>query len=318
MLQRLLGILLCILGCESTLCSQEPLEAPEAQPQPATIGIHASAKEASEQEFAPVDPDSAEIPKSWFKNVPVKPIELGIQTDDVPAYFRILEHVRNVPPENLVTADRAIRLELIEDYAVRTRERIQNEIEDEAELRRVLARLEVRLKKYREDPFSYELVRDAFNQPQMCQGHVVSFSGHARRPQSFPAGENDYGFDQLYQIWLFDEESNHYPVMVVFSELPENLPVNIPDTQVLDGLSVRGYYFKLWAYEGEEKYHAIPLILAKTVEWNPPKTPTRSFPPWAYAAVILLGVVVIGLIIWSNRSRKPVRAMPAPEENPFR
>jgi hypothetical protein len=133
----------------------------------------------------------------------------------------------------------------------------------------------------------------------------------------FSVGENDYGFDRLYQIWLFDEDVKPYPVMVVFSELPENLPVNIPDTQVLDGISVRGYDFKLWAYEGEEKTHVIPLILAKTVEWNPPEPPSRSFPPWAYALVVVLGMVALWLIIWSSRPRKPLHPPPEPGENPF-
>jgi len=315
MLQLLAGTALCAFGCPTPLFSDEPLTAPTPTSRGAEKPHHEA--EAPEQEFEPVDPQTAEIPKSWFKDVLVTPTGLGIQVDDVAAYFRILEHARQVPPENLKQADRAFRLEMIEDFAKRTRERIQHEVKGEAEQKRVLEQLEDKLNEYRKDPFSYPLVRDAFNQAAACQGHVVSFAGHARRTQSFPVGENDYGFDQLYQIWLFDEESNHYPVMVVFSELPENLPVNIPDTQVLDGVSVRGYYFKLWAYEGEDKPHAIPMILAKTVEWNPPPSVRRKFPPWAYGGVIVLGIVALWLVIRSNRSSQPLHKPPEPGENPF-
>jgi hypothetical protein len=305
MLQALAGVVLCASDFRSTLLSQEPLRAPKPH-----------AKEP-EQEFEPVDPHSAEIPLSWLANVPVSPVGLGIRTDDVPAYFRILEHVQNVPPENLTKAEREFRLGMIEKFGERTRTRIQREVKNESERKRVLATLEDRMKKYREDPFSYELVRDAFNQAKTCQGHVVSFSGHARRPRSFPAGENDYGFDQLYEIWVFDEDSNHYPVIVVCTELPEHTPVNIPDKEVLDGVSVRGYFFKLYAYEGGEKYHAIPMILARTVEWDPPETVSRRFPPWAYVLVIVAGIVTLSFIVWTGRSRKPLRTAPEPEDNPF-
>ncbi|MDC0261738.1 hypothetical protein OAK47_00810, partial [Planctomycetaceae bacterium] len=168
---------------------------------------------------------------------------------------------------------------------------------------------------------SYPLIRDAFNQSEKCQGQVVSFSGHIRQAISFPAGENEFGIKTLYQVTLFDEESKGYPVIIICTEVPDGLPLNFPETQVYDGVSVTGYYFKLFAYEGKEDLQAVPLILAKTVSWSPPEPSSRAFPDWGYGFVIAVGVVVLWMIVRSNRSTKRLQSvrekLSSPEDNPF-
>lgn len=307
-----IGVVLCVLVFGSMLLAQQPLRAPkpnsDLQPLRAPDPV---------EELETVAPDSAAIPKSWFKDVQVTPTGIGILVDEVPAYFRILDHLRTVPPENLEKADREFRLERIEEFGERKRKDFQNQFKNETQRESLLNQLEKRVDDYREDPASYPLVRDAFNQSKACQGNVVSFSGHVRRTVAGPAGKNEYGFDQLYEVWLFDEESKGYPVIIVCSELPEGFPVDFTDTETIDGVSVRGYFFKLYAYEGGERYHAIPMILAKTIEWNPPPALSRSVPTWAYGIAIGLGIVALWLIIRSNRSTKPLRSVPPPEDNPF-
>lgn len=309
MLQILIAGLLSLVASDSVLFAQES--------QVEFVPLRAPKPKFEEPEFESVDPDSAFIPRSWFKNVTVAPLGTGILPDDVLAYFEILHHIQGVPTDNLVTAEREFRLERIEKFGERKREEFETQFPDETQRKRLVKELEKRLEVYRKNPFSYPLVRDAFNQAAECQGKVVSFSGHARRCVSFPAGENEYGFDELYEVWLFDEESNGYPVIIVCSELPAGFPINFPESETVDGVSVRGYYFKLYAYQGEEKYHAIPMILAKSIEWNPPPAVSRAIPPWVYGLAVLLGIIVLWLIFRSNRSTKPLRSVPPPEANPF-
>ena len=317
MLALLVGGILGLVTLDSRLPAQEPPRAlnPEWELKP--LRAPKPKVEEPDQGFEAVAPDSAAIPKSWFKDVPVAPVGVLLQPEDVPACLRILDHVRGIPQKNLVEADREFRLEMIEKFGDRKRKEFQNEFKDETQRERILKELEKRMDDYRKDPFSYELVRDAFNQSNECQGKVTSFSGRVRRAHAIPAGENEYGFDQLYEVWLFDNESNGYPVIIVCTELPTDFPVDFPETDTVDGVSVRGYFFKLYAYEGGEKYHAIPMILAKSVQWNPPETVSRTIPQWAYALVIVLGIVALWLIIRSNRSTRPVRTAPPPEDNPF-
>ncbi|MBD3673204.1 MAG: hypothetical protein HUJ26_06720 [Planctomycetaceae bacterium] len=268
------------------------------------------------------DPESAELPEKWFEFVPVKPIGgLGLSPDENEPYYRILNHVKNLPEKTLERANRQFRLAMIDQFEARTLERIAESGGSEAQQKALRRQLEKRLAEYRENPATYPFVRDAYNFAEQCQGEVVSFSGHIRQADSFPAGKNDFGLETLYQITLFDEESKGFPVIIVCTEVPENFPLNFPDTEVYDGVSVTGYYFKLFAYEGKEDLQAVPLILAKSVDWNPPEPVSRDVPDWVYGFAIAVGVVALWLVVRSSRSSrhlKSVRAeMSSPADNPF-
>jgi hypothetical protein len=269
------------------------------------------------------DPELASLPKEWFKLVPVKPTGgLGLSPDENEPYYRILDHVRNLPESTLSKAAREFRLSMIDQFAERTvAEKIEARTDTEAQKNALRKQLEKRVNQYREDLPSYPLIRDAFNQSEKCQGQVVSFSGHIRQAISFPVGENDFGIKTLYQVTLFDEESKGYPVIIICTEVPDGLPLNFPETQVYDGVSVTGYYFKLFAYEGKEDLQAVPLVLAKTVSWSPPEPTSREFPDWGYGFVIAVGVVVLFMIVRSNRSTNRLKSvrekMSSSEDNPF-
>lgn len=269
------------------------------------------------------DPKSAVLPKKWFELVLVKPTGgLGLSPDENEPYYRILHHVRNLPQSTLSEAARKFRLSMIDRFAERTvREKIDGGSGTESQKKALQKQLDKKLEEYREDLLSYPLIRDAFNQAEQCQGEVVSFSGHIRQAVSFPAGENDFGIETLYQLALFDEESKGYPVIIVCTEVPKGLPLNFPDTQVVDGVSVTGYYFKLFAYEGMEDLQAVPLILAKSVSWTPPAPTSHEFPDWGYGFVIAVGVVVLFMIVRSNRPTNRLKSvrekMSSPEDNPF-
>jgi len=212
-------------------------------------------------------------------------------------------------------------LTMIDQFEERTQQRITSSGGSELQQKALQRQLEKRLEEYRDNPASYPFIRDAYNFSEQCQGEVVSFSGHIRQADSFIAGKNEFGFETLYQITLFDEESKGFPVIIICTEIPEGFPLNFPDTDVYDGVSVTGYYFKLFAYEGKEDLQAVPLILAKSVDWNPPEPVSREVPDWVYGFAIAVGLVMLWLVVRSNRSENRLKSvreqMSDPEDNPF-
>lgn len=286
--------------------------------------LRAGAGIAEEPLVAPAPQFDAVLPKSMLKDVEVKPTRhFGIREEENHAYYRLLWHLGFIPAEAMKEAEIEFRRERIEKYELRTRAKILKEFaQDEKSRTALLERLEEKIVEYQADPLSYELVKDAFTYAEACQGKPVSFRGHARKAISLPAGENNYGIETLYEIWLFEEDAKGFPVVIVCTELPENFPLNFPETQPLDGVSVRGYFFKLFAYEGQENFHAVPLILAKRVEWNPPVVVSPEFPRWAYVAIAVLGLFVLYLILFrSGKSRRELRQtrerVAAAGDNPF-
>lgn len=268
------------------------------------------------------DPESARIPEKWFEYVPVKPTGgLGLSPDENEPYYRILNHVKNLPEKTLAEANREFRLTMIDQFEERTQQRITSSGGSELQQKALQRQLEKRLDEYRDNPASYPFIRDAYNFSEQCQGEVVSFSGHIRQADSFIAGKNEFGFETLYQITLFDEESKGFPVIIICTEIPEGFPLNFPDTDVYDGVSVTGYYFKLFAYEGKEDLQAVPLILAKSVDWNPPEPVSREVPDWVYGFAIAVGLVMLWLVVRSSRSENRLKSvreqMSDPEDNPF-
>lgn len=268
-------------------------------------------------------PPPVEIPAAWLNGVELIPkTALGVRPEEADAYYRILDRVRRVPSRKLKAADREFRLERIAAYERRIGELFEKESKQDKTAARIRKKQrEKKASQFRADPFSYPLVVDAFNRPQICQGKVVSFHGHARRLKKMPAGENDYGIGDLYELYLFDDEGRGAPVVVVFSELPPGFPTNVPENDVIDGVSARGYLFKMYAYEGQERLQAVPLILARTVEWHPAPPVNRQFPGWMYALLVVVGLVIF-IFLFRRRDRDPDleaarRRMSLPDDNPF-
>ncbi|HUG20521.1 MAG TPA: hypothetical protein VMM56_16150 [Planctomycetaceae bacterium] len=278
---------------------------------------------AEEPLVAPAPRFDAILPKTMLKDVEARPKKLQMREEENEAYYRLLWHLGFIPPEEMKTAEIEFRRDRIEKYEARMHAKILKDFEQDEKTRQALfERLEEKIKEFQADPLCYELVKDAFAFPEACQGKPVSFRGHARKAISHPAGENNYGIETLYEIWLFEEDAKGFPIVIVCTELPENFPLNFPETQPLDGVSVRGYFFKLFAYEGREDFHAVPLILAKSVEWNPPVVVAPEFPPWAYVAIVILGLFVLYLILFrSGKGRRDLRQtrerIATAADNPF-
>ncbi len=96
--------------------------------------------------------------------------------------------------------------------------------------------------------------------------------------------------------------------MVVYAlELPRDFPLG----EELDArCTTTGFFFKRWAYASRRGVRTAPLVLARTVDWEPlPAPPTQ--PPvgeqllWAGFVALVLAIVTVGWV--AVRSRRAVR-----------
>ena len=152
---------------------------------------------------------------------------------------------------------------------------------------------------FRKSDAEFPTFVDLFRAPAAYHGQPVTFRGHVRRIISFSAGENAHRFQQLHEVWLYAGESQQNPVVIICSELPPGIPTG-PD-QLVDFVSVTGYFFKRYGYEdrtGQTRF--APLILAQRLEWNPPARRTHWLSTTAVFSLPVGVAVLIAIICWRS------------------
>ncbi|MEO1996730.1 MAG: hypothetical protein ABGZ17_15810, partial [Planctomycetaceae bacterium] len=166
-----------------------------------------------------------------------QPLQAGEET----AYYRILHHARLVPLEQQRQQSRAFRQQ-------RMRPLSSDKSDD-----------------------GYSTFRDIFLNPESCVCQSVTLTGHVQTVTQFPAAENPFGLQTLYQVHLFPDDGQRNLAVVICSALPKGLPL---DSGVVDGVSVTGYFFKMYRYPADDPRDAgrqiqriAPLILASRVDW---------------------------------------------------
>ncbi len=209
--------------------------------------------------------------------------------DESPAYYGILAHVRRVPLPALNAAARELQRQRWQS-SPRFRDRSEAE---------------------------FPLFADLIEHPEEYRGQPVTLSGHLIRLVTYPAGPNDEGIDTLYEAWLVTDDSQQHPSTVICTEIPEGMPIG---EELIDGVSVTGYFFKLRTYPSRDrKTRFAPMILARTMTWRPP--PDARF-GWAlsplqlYVGVAAVVVAVSAVLFLSARRRRRLREERANEVLP--
>ncbi|MGC1275451.1 MAG: hypothetical protein WBC44_17220 [Planctomycetaceae bacterium] len=132
---------------------------------------------------------------------------------------------------------------------------------------------------------------DLFKNPNAYEGRAVTLTGYAREIRKYPAGENAAGLETLYEVWLFTDDSQGNPAVIVAASAPENIPLG-EDLQV--PVRATGYFFKIYGYEARDTTRVAPMILAGRLEVL--LEPEIQGPPWWLLA--LLGGILLALIVW--------------------
>ena len=135
-----------------------------------------------------------------------------------------------------------------------------------AVLQRLIERRIDRYHDVQQDPSTFDTYVDLFLNPDVWQGQPVTLRGHVRHTVSYPGDTTLFGGRTLHELWLFTDDSQHNPAVVVTPGLPDEFPV---DADVIDKVSVTGCVFKEYVYNSQESRRIAPLILSGRVDWSP-------------------------------------------------
>jgi hypothetical protein len=137
------------------------------------------------------------------------------------------------------------------------------------ELKRLYYLVHERLRRYREaekNPRQFETYVDLFMNPDVWKGQLVTLRGHVRHVVSYPAKHPEFRGRELHELWLFTDDSQNNPTVVITPNLPADFPA---EAELIDQVSVTGCVFKQYVYRGQESRRIAPLVLAGSIQWNP-------------------------------------------------
>lgn len=142
-------------------------------------------------------------------------------------------------------------------------------------------------------------------QPEAYRGRLVTIGGVVRSAKLVDAPENGFGVRRYYQLWLQPQRGSPELMVVYALHLPEGFPLG---PQLNDACTATGFFFKRWAYQAQGGVTTAPLVLARTVDWQPP--PPAPQPPapvgqqiaWTVLAALIVAVVIVGFFVVRGRA----------------
>lgn len=161
------------------------------------------------------------------------------------------------------------------------------------------------------------------DQPEAYRGKVVTILGRVLRTENIEPVANQAGITSYYRLWIAPAGGGNYPFVVYSVTLPEAFPQG---DQPTESVKVHGYFFKKWSYSWDEGLGVAPVLLAKQIEWSPPRegpVPIRESvsQPWLIAGILAAATFAL-LVVWiamrgTSRRRKDLASLetqqPLPE-----
>lgn len=213
-----------------------------------------------------------------------------VSEDEAWLYYETLRQLQVTSPEvqaGIAAAEQQARMQILEtelrDTAATERASLDQQLrkgtiakadEDKKEgydtrvtrLERQLGTRLARHAKYLKDPASFPLFVDMFRNPDHWQGRLLTLRGHVRQVITHPGDSTLFQSQPLHELWLYTQDSQHIPTVIVTPSLPPDFPVG---SDLIESVTVTGCLFKMYAYRSQEEGRLAPLVLAGRVEWNP-------------------------------------------------
>lgn len=148
------------------------------------------------------------------------------------------------------------------------------------------------------------------NQPEVYRGEVVEVRGRVVREVIKPAPSGTIGIDSYYQLTVVPAGGGEWPIIVYALELPERFPRG---SGLNEPVTVDGWFFKNWSFSHEDGLGLAPVIVARTVKWQPPSEPAASAKRVLNGRDLLYGaigaaVVAVLFTVWVTRqTQRPPR-----------
>lgn len=158
------------------------------------------------------------------------------------------------------------------------------------------------LKTFRDHPnLKLPLFPDIFKNLNRYKGRLVTLTGRVRKLIHYPAEENKYGIKTLYEAWLFTDDSQQNPAVIICTEVPKALQNGLPEgKEVIDHVTVTGYVFKMYAYNAQDNRRIAPMILARSLEWAPQTVDEKGGHLFSLILAGTLIVLILGaaIVMW--------------------
>ncbi len=258
---NVLAFIVLVAGTKLSVASQPAT----AQPNTDAPAAPAAAQPVDETALHPRILKPILHPKFGLKTFEVRP-------EETESYYYILARARDT---DLKTLKAAARVHLDERLKVEKFRRYRENPD-------------------REFPMFVDLFANAKN-PEIHHGKLVTLTGHLRRLLAMPAGKNDHGIDTLYEAWLYTDDSQQHPAVVVCTSVPDGMLDAFNARELLDHVSVTGYFFKMFGYDAKDARRFAPMILGKRLEWHRPAPPAPPLVPESVIYVTIVVVLTIGV-----------------------
>lgn len=144
---------------------------------------------------------------------------------------------------------------------------------------------------------------DVLEHPQDYRGQLVSMRGCLRRLVKYDPGPNDKGFRHVYEAWIYPDDAQGNPVVVVFTKKPNGLPMG---ADLCEDVQFTGYFLKNYGYEAQDVPRKAPLFLAGGVDWleMPELAVTAAPSPMAYGSTAVLFFACVFGVVHFHRDRR--------------
>jgi len=154
-----------------------------------------------------------------------------------------------------------------------------------------------------------------FSQSNEYRGELVTIRGIIRRAVPRRLKQSRYGIEGFYEVWVFPSDNPRDPIVVQCLYLPDRFPTGM---EITEEAEIDAIYFKRWVSPAE-KLPLVPLMLARSVRWQPPpqgpiqEPPTTSALLWMIVAAGSVGLVLAALAFMRTRPKRPQREEGQPD-----
>jgi len=159
-----------------------------------------------------------------------------------------------------------------------------------------------------------------FNEPQKVQGELVLLTGKVRQAIPVRVSEEDivgrFAVQQYYQMFLFTDDSQGNPLVVITPSLPKGMPTG-EDPSYAEAVTVAGFFFNTWAYRSRQsgqssdkiRWQLAPLLIGQQPVWHPrPKPSSNVFAAVVFGVLFVVAICGIWIALWlSGRGDRDFR-----------
>jgi hypothetical protein len=139
-------------------------------------------------------------------------------------------------------------------------------------------------------------------QPNEYRGRLVTIGGIARAAKQVAAPENAFDVKGYYQLWIQADRGASELFVLYCLELPQGFPLG---ERIDAECTATGFFFKRWAYPSQGGITTAPLVVAKTLIWQPApvEEPPAEMPLGeqlltALVVSLLLAALALAFVLW--------------------